>query len=229
MTRPSPRASSPPVFLSVLALVLCAGTAEASEVICEGTMRLADCSPAGQVAWPVSSQPTFSAKCKACPSPNPSLNDGGTPPCGPWQAADPRQFTIFGPNTTPGSHALDFEDAGACGDEALFRYVGPLVAGNYDIWLNANPHSYALRFAVAGPVPAPDAGVASGADASIASGTDASMASGTDAGVAPDLETEASSCACVVARRDASALTLVLLGFVGVGLSRRASLRRRRR
>lgn len=57
---------------------VCAGTAEAFEVICEGTMGLADCSPAGQVAWPVSSRQTFSAKCKACPSPSPSFYDGGT-------------------------------------------------------------------------------------------------------------------------------------------------------
>ncbi len=220
MTNSLPRS---PIFFPVLALAFSAFPAAASEVICDGLMVLADCSPVGATPWSVSSQPTFTASCKPCPTPTFS-DDGGTTTCGPWAPADPRQFQLSGPNIAPGTHPTDFETAGACGDATMFRYTGPLVAGDYVLWLNSNGHSTNLRFTVVDALPEPDAGAPDAA----ASAPDAGVA--VDAGSGAGGESESGSCACVAVRGrdvDAGVLALLALAAVGVVGARRASPRRR--
>lgn len=159
----------------VLAIALSAASAEASEFICDGSMRRADCSVADPSRWSASTAPTFTAQCQGCPTP--IINDAGVlvTMCGPSMHADLRQFMISGPNMPLESRPLDFERVGSCGDRALFRYNGPLVAGTYEIWLNNNPHGRTVRFIVVDE--APDAG-ASGDAGTAGAGADAASAGG---------------------------------------------------
>lgn len=125
-----------------LATPVLSRSAEASEIICSGRMRFSDCQEAGPYTWPATSQPTFGARCMSCSM----LTDAGST-CTPISPGT-RDFSVSAPGQPSHGGETYFTMIGTCGDEALYRYLGPLAPGTYEIKVSTNPHSSTIQFTV---------------------------------------------------------------------------------
>lgn len=217
------RTSLAPMVVMVGLLVAAPTSAWASSARCQGSMRISSCAvPDLDYLWPASSPPTFSALCEYCSGPSPI--DAGVDPCT-TQPPSPDFLRVKVGDQTFGGLAGQpryFEATGEkCGDEGLYRYVGPLFPGMehlIDLGGYGYPGTAVLSFRVAGAAPVvepPPADAAAAPDVAVTTDVAPDEAS-------PTPKPSPSGCAYGQAPAPVSSAILVLAALALLRLGRSA-------